>query len=217
MPLRLPFRHRRGQRVGNHLAIPDHSLDEPPRAEYLARAGRLAGEARQLVLERRDLDKQPLERGVRGVRRRGSFDRPLGGIERLHDGTQVGRRRLHQRADLVEEFRPCEEARRDPGQGRVPRQSGLEPLRIVETPGSENLRFVQRPELTARAVEPGAVQDAVDRPARRFVGALHRGEVRVRPHIVRREKEVGDACRGIRPGPCRPFAPAPSPGARRGT
>ena len=48
------------------------------------------------------------------------------------------------------------------------------------------------------ASEPHGVEQAVDRPPRRLVGALHRGEVGVGAHVVRGEKEVRNGRSSLR-------------------
>src|SRR5580692_1189755 len=69
----------------------------------------------------------------------------------------------------------------------------------MQSPRSEKLRLMQRPNLAARSVELDVVEDAVDRAPGRLVGTFHRREVGVGAYVVRGQKKIRNRCGRLRP------------------
>ncbi len=83
----------------------------------------------------------------------------------------------------------------------VPGQSLRVANGIELTPRGKDLRFVQIPHGAREGGGLAGFQDAVDSPARRFIGCFHRRQVGVRADVVRSQEQVRDPRHRLRPQP----------------
>ena len=84
----------------------------------------------------------------------------------------------------------------EPGHLVGPGLTALVAPPVEPAENGQHVRLVQGPDFAERHLRPADRNNAVDRPSGRFVGALHRGQVRVSTHVVGGQKQVQDV--GIR-------------------
>ena len=186
-----------------HVAVPGEPLEEPPGPTLSPTPGTRADYHRARVrVAHRPSRSSPSRRGAKARLRRAQS--PLAQLERV-------RRTAHERRDVARSSgrtwsssgdAPRRACGRDLRERIVPGQPGPVARRVVQPPRRQDLEFLQRPDLAARAGEFDGVEQSVHRPPRRLVGAFHRREVGVRAHVVGRQEQVRNG--GRRLGPQRP-------------
>ena len=140
MPLRLPRRHARRERIGEHVAVPVQALKETRRPHDVVGACQRA--SAMFARHRVALARKPHRaRAGSTVRRSLPYSIAPRRVERVGHGVDERRNLFEQRARLLEKRR-----RTADGVGRhlheriVPRQAGLISRRVVEPPWLRGFR-----------------------------------------------------------------------------